>query len=81
MFDFSNIQASLPDFSSIQANLPDFSNIQSGLPDFSNIQADLPDFGTTMQEMVVSETVYDGASGDTTTVTVDAWAVQDSGNF
>jgi hypothetical protein len=69
MFDL-NIQASLPDYSSIQANLPDFSNIQSGLANFSNIwQPNLPDFGTTMQEMVVSETVYDGASGDTTTVT------------
>ncbi|KAJ7800711.1 hypothetical protein B0H14DRAFT_2898479 [Mycena olivaceomarginata] len=66
-----NIQASLPDFSSIQESLPDFSGIQASLPDFSAIQGKFPDFGTTVQEVVVSETVYDSGTGDTTTVVVD----------
>ncbi|KAJ7346291.1 hypothetical protein DFH08DRAFT_1081116 [Mycena albidolilacea] len=50
----------------------DLSNIQASLPDFSNIQTISPDFGTTVQEVVVSETVYNAGTGDTTTVVVDS---------
>jgi hypothetical protein len=50
----------------------DLSNIQASLPDFSNIQTISPDVGTTVQEVVVSETVYNAGTGDTTAVVVES---------